>query len=262
MREEPEGGAAIAIDKIEKFSAFFVVAPGTVGLEAKQFVNTESGFATAEILRGNAEMGKILFGDVDATEGIVLVNVTNDVGELEGQTELFGEVESSWVAEAEDVRAGEADSAGDAVAIFAETVEGGIGADSEVHFGAGDEVVEVACRHMETLHGVHEGGEDFALAGEIAGGERAGSIAIEDLRLAGHGFVESGAPSCEAALLLWDVADFIGNVINQAHEGVEGNDTVAARFRKEEESGIEAAVGGASDLVARIVRDGDGEARN
>jgi hypothetical protein len=34
------------------------------------------------------------------------VNVANDVGELEGEAEFFGEVESALIGEAEDVGAG------------------------------------------------------------------------------------------------------------------------------------------------------------
>ena len=56
------------------------------------------------------------------------MDIANDVGELKGEAELFGEIEGARIAEAEDVRAGEADRAGDAIAIFAQAIEGRIGA--------------------------------------------------------------------------------------------------------------------------------------
>ncbi len=56
-----------------------------------------------------------------------------------------------------------------------------------------------------------------------------------------------------------DVFAFVGDVVDEAHEGVEGDDAVAAGFREEEECVIEIAVRGFGDLEAGLVGSGDRE---
>ena len=248
MGEEPERAAAFGADEAEEFGALFVILPGAVGFEAEEFANAESGFAAAEVFVHDVVALEIFLRDVDAAERVVVVDVANDVGELEGEAEFFGEVESALIGEAEDVRAGEADGAGDAVAIFAEAVEGGVIANGEIHLGAGDEVVEIARGHVVAAHGVHESGENFGGALGSCGGRQ---------RRAGDGGVERGAPAGEAFLFDGDVFAFVGDVVDEAHEGVEGDDAVAAGFREEEEGVIEIAVGGFGDLQAGLVGRGD-----
>ncbi len=55
-----------------------------------------------------------------------------------------------------------------------------------------------------------------------------------------------------------DVFAFVGDVIDEAHKSIEGDDPVAARFREEEEGVIEIAVGGFGDLETGLVGSGDG----
>jgi hypothetical protein len=87
--------------------------PGAVGFEAKKFANAESGFASAEVFGSDVIALQVFLGYIDAAEGVVVVDVANDVGELEGEAEFLGEVERAWIGEAEDVGAGETDGAGD-----------------------------------------------------------------------------------------------------------------------------------------------------
>src|SRR5262249_7109207 len=134
VSKEPERSAAFRIDEAKELGAFFVILPGAVGFEAEKLAEAKSGFAGAEIFGLEFVALEIFLRDVDAAERVVVVNVANDVGELEGEAESFGEVERALVGEAEDVRAGEADGTGDAIAIFAEAIEGRIVADGEVHF--------------------------------------------------------------------------------------------------------------------------------
>ncbi len=70
---------------------------------------------------------QIFVREIDAAKFVVFVYVANDVRQLKREAEPFSKVEGTRVAEAEYVRAGEADSAGYAIAIFAEALEGGIG---------------------------------------------------------------------------------------------------------------------------------------
>src|SRR5579863_6415443 len=145
MSEEPERRTTFGIDEAEEFGAFLIILPSAIGFEAEKFANAEGGFAATEILGRDVIALEILLRDVNAAEGVVVVNVANDVGELEGEAELFGEV----------------DGAGHAVAIFAEAIESRVVADGKVHLGAGDQVVQVARGHFVAAHGIDERGKDF-----------------------------------------------------------------------------------------------------
>ena len=54
VREQPERGAAFAVDQVEQLGAFFVILPGAIGFEAQEFAHAERGFAAAEVFRGDA----------------------------------------------------------------------------------------------------------------------------------------------------------------------------------------------------------------
>ena len=106
MHEKPERPAAVGINEIEKFGAFFVHLPGAVGFEAKKLADAERSLAFCEVLRRNVVAREVFVGDVDAAECCIFVDIANDVGELEGQTEFFREIESAGIAETENVGAG------------------------------------------------------------------------------------------------------------------------------------------------------------
>src|SRR5262249_17478001 len=144
------------VDQVEEFGAFFIVLPDAIGFESEEFANAERGFIAAEVFGRDVVASEILVGNVNAAERIVFTNIADDIRELEREAEFFSKVERAGILEAENVSAGEADSAGDAIAIFAKAVKGWIDLDGEVHFCARDEVVEVARGHVVTTDGVRE----------------------------------------------------------------------------------------------------------
>ena len=83
------------------------------------------------------------------------MDVAKDVGELKRKAKFLGEVESAGIGKAEDVRAGQANRACYAIAVFAETIEGRVSLYRQIHFGAGDQIVQVTRGHVVTLHGVN-----------------------------------------------------------------------------------------------------------
>src|SRR6266436_769247 len=169
---------------------------------------------------------QIFFGEIDAAEFVIFVHVANDVRQLKGEAEFFREIEGPRVAETEDVGTSEADCAGYAIAIFAQTVEGRIPLDCQIHFGAADEVVKVARGHFVTLHGVDEGGEDFGSAAQRRRRRGHGRVAVENMILPGDVLIQSGAPFGEAALLRAEVHTFVHNVVHETHESVESGQGV------------------------------------
>ena len=75
MHQKPESAAAIGIDEIEQFSAFFIHLPGAVGFKAEQFADTESGFTVCEVLWRDVVAREILIGNVDAAKRGVFVHI-------------------------------------------------------------------------------------------------------------------------------------------------------------------------------------------
>ncbi len=75
---------------------------------------------------------------------------------------------------------------------------------------------------------------------------------------AGNRFIEHGAPTGQAIALGIQVAGFVGDVVHQAHEGVEGAKRVALFLAQAEESEIEAAARFSGDARAFGVGRGDG----
>ena len=153
------------------------------------------------------------------------------------------------------MRAGEAHGPGNAVTIFAQSVEGRIGLDCQIHFSPGNEVVQVARRHIEAVHGVDERGQHFRGAGKDLSRQGRTTICASG---AGDGFVEGSTPFSEAALLRGDVVAFIRNIVDGTHEGVESSEAVALGLWEEIEGVIKIAAGCTGDLVASFVGLGDG----
>src|SRR5258708_3110218 len=164
MHEEPERGAAVRIDEIEQLRAFFVDPPSAVGFKTKELTYAQCGFVARKILVGDAVPRKILVRDVNAAERGVFVDIPNDVRELKCQAKFLSEVQCARIAVPKNMRARETNSSSDTIAILAEAVEGRIGLDGEVHFRAGDQVVQIARGHVEATHGIDEGGENFPFA--------------------------------------------------------------------------------------------------
>ncbi len=199
MHQEPKGAAAVSINKIEQIRAFFVDPPGATGFEAENLADAERGFVARKILRRDAIPREVLTGDVNAAERGVFMDITNDVSELKRQTKFLGKVECAGIAIAKNVRAGKTDSSRDTVAIFAQAVEGRVGLDGEVHFRAGDQVMQIPRRHVVAPHGIDKGGQDFPFTIKRFF-EGFSGRAIEKLRTAGDRFIKSRAPLGETLL--------------------------------------------------------------
>src|SRR5277367_3602740 len=75
---------------------------------------------------------------------------------------------------------------------------------------------------------------------------------------AGNGFIEHGAPTGQAIALGIQVARFVGDVVHQAHESVEGAKRVALFLTQAEEREIETAARFSGDARAFGVGRGDG----
>src|SRR5262249_7525568 len=146
----------------------------------KKLANAECGFGLREIGWGDVVAGEVVLREIEAAKAMVFGDIANDVGKLEGKAEFFGEIEGTRIAEAENVRASEANGAGHAVAILLEARKGGVGADGEVHFGTGDEVVQIARRHVVSRNGVSKRGEDFRAGESFRWGSHCG-VTVEDL---------------------------------------------------------------------------------
>src|SRR5262249_52629973 len=154
------------------------------------------------------------------------------------------------IREAKDVSAGKADGTSDAIAVFAQAVEGGIGFDREIHFRTGDEIVKIARRHFVEAGRVDEGGKSFFRKLWVGIGEGESRVGVKDLVEAGNEFIERGAPLGEATLLGGNVLAFVRDIIYEAIEGVEGDNAITFLFGKKKERWIKTAMGGACDLVA------------
>src|SRR5207302_5748802 len=253
MHEKPQSASTIRFNQGEQGRAFLVKLPGAVGLEAKQLANSEGGSFAPKIFGRNPVARQVFFGKVDAAEFEVFMDITNDVGELEGEAEFFGKIEGAGVTKTEHVRAGQTYCSGHAITVFAETVEGRITANGEVPFGAADESVEIARGHVVTPHRVNQCGQDMPSARQSGGGRSHGGISVEDLLLSRDGLVESCAPAGETTLLGGQVLAFVGNIIDETHEGIKSSEGIALGLRQEEKCVIEVAIRGARDVMTLVV---------
>jgi hypothetical protein len=91
--------------------------------------------------RVESELREILRRQVHAVAPRVLADVADDVGELEGETEVLGVLQRRRIAEAEDGGRKLADDAGHQVAIAAQRLEVGVAVVHEVHLHAVDDLV-------------------------------------------------------------------------------------------------------------------------
>ena len=91
MHEKPERAAAVRIDEIQQFGAFFVNPPGAIGFKTEKLAYAQRGFVARKILRGDTVSSEVLIGDINAAERGVFVDIPNDVRELKRQTKFLGE---------------------------------------------------------------------------------------------------------------------------------------------------------------------------
>ena len=118
--------------------------------------------------------------------------------------------------------------------------------------------MKIARGHVVALHGVNQGRQDLFSAGQSRRGRDYRSVAVKNLLLTGNGLIERPAPTRETALFGAEVLAFVRNVVDQAHESVEGRESIALRFRQKKKRVVEVAVRGAGYVVAVFVGFGNG----
>ena len=171
--EDPEGGAAVAVDEGEELIGGGVVVLGFVrrgcGAWRGRFCwSVSAGCEGVDAVEGDAEIVEQIEWQIDAVALGVFFYVAEDVGELEGYAGFFGEFFGARVGVAEDADADQAYDGGYEVAVAVEVVEGGEGLGLrcrtqdgvEVHGGALDQLFEEGVGDVEALLGVAEGEED------------------------------------------------------------------------------------------------------
>jgi len=95
--------------------------------------------ASQQVLLTVAKTEEVLLGDIDAAPLGVFVQVTQDVGELEGDAQIDGVFAGlALISMAEDMDADEAHRGGYQVAISPQLLEGGVALDGEVRYGEAD----------------------------------------------------------------------------------------------------------------------------
>ena len=91
------------------------------------------GNGPAKIRRRATEPLEVFLRQIDAAHLEIRAHVANDIRQLKCESQAFREIGVARIVKAEDVQARKADGAGNAVAIFRELIESGVGADREVH---------------------------------------------------------------------------------------------------------------------------------
>src|SRR6202050_1321967 len=125
-RQTPKRGAAIPIHQSDQRGAILIEAPGAIGFKRHQFRQSRSE-RTGQLFLGNTELFEVLLRQIHPAEAQIFRQIAQDIRQLKGDAETFGEVGGAVIAKAKDVDAREPHGAGDAVAILPQTVERWIG---------------------------------------------------------------------------------------------------------------------------------------
>ncbi len=201
---------------------------GTKVLEAEESGAGGVGVGLVEVFGGDAAGGHFIAREVDAAiEALVLDDVAEDVGELEGVAEVFGESGSLRILTAEDADGDEADGGGDAVTVAAEVVEGGEGLGGDVVRDTVNNFVEILDGDVEARNNRGEGlGE--RLGGGAASGE---GVEVVTPAIEGGGFLGGGNGG-----VIGDIVDRTAEIVEGGHGGAllrleaeEGEGQIGAR---------------------------------
>ncbi len=161
-----------------------------------------AGGEREDALGGDGVLAEQIGGKVDAAAVGVFLDVAKDVGELEGDAGVDGELVGAAVGVAEDADADEADDGGYEVAVVIERGDAVVDLDGarraggagdfegvdafglglEIERGAGDELLEEVVGDGEAVLGVVEGEEDGVGGGSGAGGAPGGGPGGHGLR--------------------------------------------------------------------------------
>src|SRR5437879_9209035 len=117
--------------------------PARAPIQTEPVPEDKAGVRAGRIPGESRLTGHNLLGQINAPALVVFMDVTKNVGDLEGEAELFREIQSACAGETEDVGAGQTDRSGDAIAILAQTFEGRVRANRQIHFRATNEIVQI-----------------------------------------------------------------------------------------------------------------------
>ena len=131
----------------KELGAFGVELAGALGFETEERAGWGRCGRGGDSARSATETLQIFGGKIDAAAGGIFRNVAENVGELEGEAEVIGQLESARIGKTEDADAALADDAGDTMTIEAQIVEGAVGRRVQIHLSAGDELFEIAGRN-------------------------------------------------------------------------------------------------------------------
>src|SRR5580693_9443389 len=109
--------------------------PRAFGLKLKQFAKVRRE-RSAQIFGCAPESVQIFPRDINATHLKIVRDITNDIRELKGKPETLGKTGRPGIVETKNMQACKSHSARDAIAIFREAVESGIGGNRQIHFRA------------------------------------------------------------------------------------------------------------------------------
>src|SRR6267378_6989820 len=126
-------------------SAGVIAFRGAGGLECEQLAQRRWRVATRRRQKlgfADPEAGEIFLRQVDTAPDRVVGDVPQDVGELQGQPQLYRVLPRPRVRVLEDLDGGQAHRRGDALAVDTQAGERRVARRREVHPAAGDDVLE------------------------------------------------------------------------------------------------------------------------
>ncbi len=143
-----------SVIRVEVHASRVVEGAGTLGFEAHQF---EEAFVVAlcdEVLFRVPEALQVFLWQVDVAPVLVWLDVAEDIGQLQGVSEVDGVLACLRVLVAEDFNADQPNAAGNAVAVVLQLVESAVSALEEIALEAIEQEQEVLLRELEALDDV------------------------------------------------------------------------------------------------------------
>ena len=226
-------GAAVLLG--QQGEGFVIDRLGALDLELHQCLEALAVAGVEDVGGGDVELLQFVDGQVDAALAAILADIADDVGELEGQPQLFGKEQGTGLGMAEDAGREHPDHPGHvpAVALQAGIVE--VAGLVQVHFHAIDDGLQVFSLELVGRHVRMQGL-----------GDRVRGLAFEH----GGDFL---APPHELGAGHHGVLDFIDGVVDLAAKGVQRRDRQPALRRQEQEAVIKTGTAGGGLLLAVFV---------
>src|SRR6266516_2197782 len=199
-REGADAGRAARIQRIQQLEPLLHVRARARGLEPEQCLPLRRDAPGLDVLFAHAVGRELVLRQVDAAELPVLAHVANDVDQLQRDAERLGALR---VLRAVDGDAGDADGAGDVLAVAMQLLEVVVAVALRVHQAAVDEIVQGSGRNRKLGARVRKRDED---------------------RIAGRAVVERRVELLEPGPFLGVRQLAVSDVVNAAREGVDRRD--------------------------------------